>query len=118
AHEIRNPLTSMNMWLYQLRQTAEHSPASAHACDVLESELGRLMQLTNSFLQLSRSPELKLAAVDPGAVIDSTLELSRHRLEQKHLRLRRENPASRPRVHADAEQLKQVLLNLITNAVE
>src|SRR4029078_2309018 len=72
AHEIRNPLTSMNMWLYQLRQTAEHSPASAHACDVLESELGRLMQLTNSFLQLSRSPELKLAAVDAGAVIDST----------------------------------------------
>jgi signal transduction histidine kinase len=118
AHEIRSPLTSIRMWLYQLKQPGAGREEIQHSCRVLEEEVGRLEELATSFLQFSRPPSLSLAEVDVNTVIDGTLELVQDRLYEKKLRLRRINGTVLPLILADAHQLRQVLLNLLSNAAD
>lgn len=118
AHEIRSPLTSMKLWLYQLKQRVARDADGQHSCAVLEEEIGRLEELATSFLQFSRPPALQLVPVEMGDVLNGTLALARHRLEEKKLRLVHLNGTPIPRILADAHQLRQVLLNLITNAID
>jgi len=118
THEIRSPLTSMKMWLYQLKQSVSGQPEAAHACAVLEGELSRLEDLATSFLQFSRPPSLKLGTHCVSEIVGRTLELARHRMEERDVRLVRAVESGMPPVRADAHQLRQVLLNLLTNAAD
>jgi signal transduction histidine kinase len=118
AHEIRNPLTSMKMWLYELKRSAGDQPEIATHCRVLDEEIRRLEELATSFLQFSRPPNLQLAPESIDSVVDCTLQLAHHRLDEKGLRVVRVNGSVLPLVMADAHQLKQVLLNLLANAAD
>ncbi len=118
AHEIRNPLTSMRIWLYDLQRSAAGDPETEQKCRMLADEVARLEEMATSFLQLSRPPNLKLAPQDVGAIIDRALEFAGHRLDEKRLRAVRVNGEVLPPVLADADQLRQVFLNLLTNAAD
>jgi signal transduction histidine kinase len=118
AHELRNPLSAMKLWLHELRRTAPPSAAMEQTCMVLDEEVSRLEELATSFLQYSKPPQLRLSAQDLHAIVDGTLEVERHRLDGKRIRLVHENGHGVPPVMADANQLRQVLLNLISNAAE
>lgn len=118
AHEIRSPLTSMRMWLYQLQQTASGHPETEQSCRVLATELSRLEDMATSFLEFSRPPVLDLAPSDMSAIVDGTLELAGPRLRERGLRTVRVNGTVLPKVLADSHQLRQVLLNLVANAAE
>jgi signal transduction histidine kinase len=118
AHEIRSPLTSMRMWLYELRRNSRNPSEVEQHCKVLEAEVGRLEELATSFLHFSRPPSLRLAPQDVHSIIDCTLELARHRLEAKGLRVVRVNGSVLPLIMADENQLRQVVLNLISNAAD
>ena len=118
AHEIRSPLTSMKMWLFQLRQLGAGHPQIEHPCRVLESEFERLEGMATDFLQFSRPAELHLAPSDISAIVKDTLELAGPRLSEKGLRAEHVNGTRLPQVMADPDQLKQVFLNLLVNAAD
>jgi signal transduction histidine kinase len=118
AHEIRSPLASMKMWLYELKRSAGSRPEIQRTCLVLEEEVGRLENLATSFLQFSRPPSLQLERASMSTIIDGTLELAGPRLQEKGLRVVRVNGQMLPPIMGDAHQLRQVLLNLIANAAE
>jgi signal transduction histidine kinase len=118
AHELRNPLSAMKLWLYQLRRNA-HDPLVVEQCSiVLEEEASRLEELATNFLQYSKPPELRLSSQPLDEIVEGTLRLARHRLEEKRIRLVRDRVPNLPEVSADANQLRQVLLNLLSNAAE
>lgn len=118
AHEIRNPLTSMKMWLFSIRKTVGHDPELDHSFDIVSEEMARLESIVRNFLEFSRPPVLKPRPQCLGEVIDKTLELACHQIEEKQIALQREVATDLPPVMADREQLKQVLINLLNNAVE
>jgi signal transduction histidine kinase len=118
AHEIRNPLTAMKLWLHQIRQRAGDDPDTHQSCAVLEEEMGRLEDLATSFLQFSRPPSLDLAPQCITEIVDRTLELARHQLDRKRLTMVRVNGTPLPPVMGDAHQLRQVLFNLVVNAAD
>ena len=119
AHEIRNPLTSLKLRLFSLRQAFGTDPLHSDDFQVVSEELSRLERVIRNFLEFSRPPELKLQPQQLAPLLDHTLELCGHRLFEKDISLtRRDAPESLPAVLADADQLKQVFINLFNNASE
>lgn len=118
AHEIRNPLTSMKMWLYSLRRTIGSDHESQQKLDVLSDEIVRLDDIVRHFLEFSRPPQLKTAPLSISRLLDKTLGLVKYRLEEQHIEVDRTEEPDLPEALADAEQLMQVFVNLINNAVD
>ena len=118
AHEIRNPMTAIKMWLFSIRKTVGHDPDLDRKFEIISEELVRLERIVRNFLEFARPPLLKLEKQSVSTLIDKTLELFSHQIEEKKLRFVLDDADRLPPVMADADQFKQVLINLVDNAVE
>jgi len=116
AHEIRNPLTAIKMLVQVARAAGESLPADDLA--VIETEVRRMERSLQSFLDYARPVKPSRRDTDLVAVIDRTLELVRGRATQQKVTVRFDRPAGPTPAVADAEQLKQVFVNLTMNALD
>lgn len=117
AHEIRNPLTSIKMWLFSMRQAVGQSPDLHHKFEVVSGEINRLENIVQNFLDFSRQPNLKLLPKSITPLVDKTLEVFRFRFVQQGVTLQRRDEPNLPLVMLDPEQMMQVLVNLLDNAL-
>jgi signal transduction histidine kinase len=118
AHEIRNPLTSIKMWLFSIRKGVAEDPELERKVGVVSEEVDRLESIVRNFLEFTRPPAPKLQPQSIPGLIDKTLDLCGHGIAVKKIEVRREERPPLPLVTADSEQLKQVFLNLLDNALE
>lgn len=119
AHEIRNPLTSIKGFLQIMRHDLlENDMLKAHSfTDVMLSEIERVNGLVGELLLLSKPREMKMERLDAKELIESlapliSSEAILHNIEF-HLSLQ-----SVPKIMADRELVKQVLVNLMKNGIE
>ena len=118
AHEIRNPLTAIKMWLFSIQKDVGGEDALDRKFEIVSAEIRRLENIVRNFLEFSRPPELKLSVESISAILDRTLELTAPRLADCKIALLRQDAPNLPPVLADSEQIMQVLLNLLNNAAE
>ncbi len=118
AHSIRNPLTSVKMRLFSMERTLELTPTQREDIEVISEEIRHIDTIVRSFLEYSRPPKLKLQPVSPSDVVDSTIQLLRHRIESYGAEVEIYRRRRLPEVDGDPEQLKEVLVNLIVNACD
>jgi signal transduction histidine kinase len=118
AHELRNPLTGMKMWLYSLRKSVSDRPDLDEKLQVISDEITRLEAIIRNFLEFSRPPTLKRENVPLAEIVEKTLVLLQPRFEEKGLRLECDLPPQPIRLYADPQQFRQVLLNLLGNALD
>jgi len=117
AHEVRSPLQAMSLGLYSLRRSVAHDPVLLERCQLFGEELERLDGMVRHFVEFARPPELRLQPVDVHQLVARTVELLRDRFDERKISVTVGNGIPLPRVMADAEQLKQVFLNLLSNAI-
>ena len=118
AHEIRNPLASISGAAGILKR-GHASPANTDEClGILEKESQRLNKLLTNFLEFARPRLPRYTRVAPAVIIDSVAALARHGAVLQDVRLVADPIPPLPEIDCDAEQLKQVLLNLILNAAQ
>jgi two-component system, NtrC family, sensor histidine kinase HydH len=118
AHEIRTPLASIE-GAAAIVQRVSHSEERCHELlEIIQKESRRLNRLLTSFLDFAkpRRPDLKVVEIDE--LFDSVIALAQHARDNRRLELRKDMPPGLATLECDPEQLKQVLLNLIMNAIQ
>ena len=129
AHEIKNPLTPIQLSAQRLnrflaRQAASSTASApgeleslvAECAGLIEREVATLEGLVDEFSQFARFPEVKPVSTDLNAILSSAIEVFSGRLDGVNVQL---NLASGlPAIKADPELLRRVLINLIDNAAE
>ncbi len=118
AHSIRNPLTSVKMRLFSMERTLRLSSHQREDFEVISEEIRHIDSIVRTFLEFSRPPKLKMQKVSPSDVVDSALQLLRHRLESYGVVVKLERENRLPEIWTDPEQLREVLANLLVNACE
>jgi two-component system sensor histidine kinase HydH len=117
AHEIRNPLTSMKSLIQLARDQGGASQLTDRDLAVLDEEVQRLDRQVQTFLDFARPPRLRRTTLDPGPLIRRTVQLSETRARQQNVDVTLELPATPLSIDGDPDQLQQVLLNLLLNAL-
>jgi signal transduction histidine kinase len=119
AHEIRNPLTTISARLHMIRRRLEDDAAEDKNALVIMREIERVNQILGEFIQLTRPATPKLEVMSAGPLLEEIGEFLRPELERQGLKLKLECDLNgQGRFYADAQQLKQVLINLVQNAAD
>jgi signal transduction histidine kinase len=118
AHEIRNPLASIAGAVGMLRRNRLTEPQRLECLAIIQKEQERLQRLLTNFLDFARPRPPRYSRVPVHELLDAVLDLSAHAIGGASIRLRKEVAPALPPLDCDPEQLKQVLLNLVINAIQ
>jgi PAS domain S-box-containing protein len=120
AHEVKNPLNSMRLWLENLKESlpADGDGASQQAVQVLDKEIDRLDQVVKRFLDFTRPMDVRLEATQLADLLKEVLEIAKPQLQKSNIQLAQLLPIDVPEVYVDRALLKQAVLNLVLNAAE
>lgn len=118
AHEIRNPLTSLKLSLFSIGKAVKGNAKIEENVRVMSEEIMRLETVVRNFLEFSRPPSLKLRPTAVRALVDDLLALYRHQMQKSNVKTIVDVPLDLPQVQIDPDQIKQVFLNLLVNAVD
>jgi PAS domain S-box-containing protein len=116
AHEVKNPLNSMRLWLEVLKANMPVDPEPQQAVKMLDSEIDRLDRAVKTFLNFTKPLELNLEETDLRVLLDEVLDAARPSIAKAGIELRVELPSQFPRVMVDSQLIHQAVLNLLLNA--
>ncbi len=116
AHEVKNPMTSIRGYAQMgLRKLDSKHPVYEYF-RTIEKETGRSLDILKNLLRFSRQETSDLELIDLNPVIDDAMKLVSHQLEMKGVKVVAHLHKETLRVKGNANQLEQVLLNLLMNA--
>jgi PAS domain S-box-containing protein len=120
AHEVKNPLNSMRLWLENLKESlpAEADGASRQAVQVLDKEIDRLDAVVKRFLDFTRPMDIRLEPTQLAELLKEVTEVARPQFQKSNIQLAQLLPIDVPEVYVDRALLKQAVLNLVLNAAE
>ena len=115
AHDLKNPLTAMRMALGRLTRPGRSEAAFAEAVSLLQDELDVLIRMSQSFTEFARLPAPQPRLLDLGALCSDVAALYEAECQPARLTVAL---GACPAIHADADQLRRALGNLVKNAIE
>ena len=121
AHEIKNPLTPIQLSAERLRRKYLKSEAGEgelldKATHTIIQQVEAMKQMVNAFSEYARSPRMEVTRFDVNGLIRELCELYAH--QEKPLSIKLALATDLPTIEADAGRLRQVLHNLLRNALE
>jgi two-component system sensor histidine kinase HydH len=118
AHEIRNPLGSIEGAVQILRRKQLANETKEEFGDLAQRELDRLNDIVNRFLRFARPQPPRRLPSDPMLLLQSVSKLTGETAKMAKVQIRIESASQIPATSIDQEQIKQVLLNLVINAIQ
>jgi signal transduction histidine kinase len=116
AHELNNPLATVSLRVELLLGGMASDAPQRRALEVVEQEVERMGQLVANLLQFTRRGQQQVSTLDVREEIEHTLELIHYHLHHRQITVVRQFAPDVPMVQADRLQLRQLFLNLFTNA--
>jgi signal transduction histidine kinase/putative methionine-R-sulfoxide reductase with GAF domain len=117
AHEIRNPLTSINILIHSMTENLPSGDSHKEDLKVIEEEIHRMNEILDQFLRFAKPATPLLEKADVSSIFEETLQLLRPHIEKQIIVVEKEFQ-SLPIILMDREQMKQVFLNLLLNAIQ
>jgi signal transduction histidine kinase len=123
AHEVRNPLSSLDIHIQLLEEDlGELAPEMrgrlSPRLEIIRGELHRLESVVDHFLRLAGPSELNIELADPSKVINHVCDLLRPEAAARQIKLETQLQPDLPGFAADPVRLTQALLNLVINAMQ
>jgi PAS domain S-box-containing protein len=118
AHELNNPLATIRLRIESvLKRTPANDPA-CRALEIIEQEARRMGELVANLLQFSRRGAEQISTVDVRQELTKAVELIHHLLRKSSISVVQEFTPDTPTIFADRQKLRQVFLNLLSNAAD
>ncbi len=118
AHEVKNPLNSMRLWLEVLKANMPIDPEPQQAVKMLDSEIDRLDRAVKTFLNFTKPLEINLEEASLPTLLADVLDAARPSINKAGLMLRVDLPEVFPPVLVDHQLIHQAVLNLLLNACD
>jgi PAS domain S-box-containing protein len=117
AHEVRNPLTSINLTVEQLEYELDNKAYDSYL-HIIKRNCKRISDLIMELLYASKAPEIKMSKYSINKLIDETLELCLDRIKMKNISIEKNYADELCEVMMDKSKIKTALLNVVVNAIE
>jgi signal transduction histidine kinase len=118
AHEFRTPLVTIGGYARRVRRIVDGGRFKKKDMDIIISEVERLEAITAEILEYSRPQKLELKKCDLNDVVKNSLDLLDRQLSAARIRLSADFSGERLWASLDERRFRQVVFNLVTNAVE
>jgi signal transduction histidine kinase len=116
AHEVNNPLASISSLIQMLQARPSVDEESREMLRLIQTQIARITQVTRDMMEFARSRPPARSAQDINRIVEASIRLASFDQAFRRLNLTTENDANSPPVNADADQIQQVILNLLLNA--
>jgi two-component system, NtrC family, sensor kinase len=120
AHELNNPINNITLTAHLLLEDYKEL-SDGERLDMIEdlvSQAGRAQSIVRNLLDFARESESKIEPLDLGAVIQETIKLAGNQIKLSSAHLDVSIIPNMPRIHGDQQQLTQVFLNILLNALD
>ncbi|HEX4374011.1 MAG TPA: ATP-binding protein, partial [Puia sp.] len=118
AHEVRNPLTNINLATDQLKMDITESGDSMNMLEMIHRNSNRINQLITDLLNSTKATELNAEKISINELLDETLELAKDRIELSNAQVIKTYSQDPRKIFVDKEKMKIAFLNIIVNAIE
>lgn len=118
AHEVRNPLTNINLALGELKEVVVGNQDADLYNDLIKRNANRIEGLIEQLLYSTRPSELQVVSLDIKEVAKAALEECSDRLTLRKVEVVKDCPESPVTIHCDPEKLKIAFVNIIINGIE
>lgn len=118
AHELNNPMATVMLHIESLLLEVPADDEKHKPLSIVEQEVERMSNLVAHLLQFSRRSQQQVSTLDMSDEIEKTLELMQSYLRNRNVAVERDFKSFVPPVQADRQQLRQLFLNLMTNACD
>ncbi|MBN2048224.1 MAG: GAF domain-containing sensor histidine kinase [Anaerolineaceae bacterium] len=122
VHELRTPLGSINTVAYLLQRPEISQSQRIEFARTIQSEADRLNRLTSNYLDFARLESGRIyyhtSIFRIESVIDECLEIIRPKAESQQIAITSQFAGNLPEIEADRDKIRQVILNLMSNAVK
>jgi signal transduction histidine kinase len=116
AHELNNPLATVTLKIESLIDELDEDDPKRRSLEIVEQEVDRMGGLISQLLQFSRRSQQQTSTIDIREEVKKTLELVHFYLNKRSIVVTTDFAPDLPPIHADRQQLRQLFLNLFTNA--
>ena len=122
AHEIKNPLTPIQLSAERLRKkyldtmTPEQAQVLDRATHTIVQQVEAMKEMVNAFSDYARAPEMEVSRFDLKVLVNEVFEL--YRIQESGIELVVSTNPSMPEIEADIGRVRQILHNLVSNSVE
>ncbi len=126
AHEINNPMNNLGFYATDLLERLETEDINflysnkiiQNYLEIIKEQISRCSAITQNLLKFSRESKVNIKLVNISKIIEDILKLMEHRLKKQNIDIVFKIDSIEPIILADESQMQQMLLNIITNAVD
>lgn len=120
AHEIRNPLTSIRGFLQILQETLKEKNMETEYgyVQLMLKEIARINTLVEQFLLLGKPRDVRFRKINLEKVLDDIIPVLKSEAMLHNIHIHTEYPETLPEIIADPDLIKQVVINIVKNAIE
>ena len=118
AHEINNPLGGILNCIHHFKKGGLTVDKQREYLDLMEDGLRRIQKSVVNLLEYARNPHLERSPTDLSLLIEKALSLLDHEIKKGRIEIKKEMTPHLPLIEVDKDQIHQVLINIILNAIQ